>query len=79
METLISETGNKLASSDNSIGINILYLTSSRYAVRKAMIASLTEGTEGISARGTDAHGGVRLYHYSHTATHAGAVHNIRH
>lgn len=82
MEILISESGNKLAGSDSlltQIGVNIPDLTSSHYAVGKAMIASLTEGTKGVSAGGTDAHGGVGLDHHSHTAAHAGAIHNICH
>lgn len=80
MEILISESGNTLLTqSVTRIGVNIPVLTGSRYAVGKAMIASLTEGTKGVSAGGTDAHGGVGLDHHSHAAAHAGAIHNICH
>lgn len=57
----------------------ITKLISSHYAVREAVIAPLTERTEGVSAGGTDAHGGVRLHHHSHTAAHTRTIHHIRH
>jgi len=43
------------------------------------MVYSLAEGAEDESARGADAHVGVRLDHHSHTATHAWTINNICH